>query len=62
MNCSPPEIAAINFFWDKLVPGAMVLLDDYGFVSYEEQKNAFDNEKGIEILALPTGQGLIIKI
>jgi len=42
----------------------MVLLDDYGFVSYEEQKNAlnvFAREKDIEILALPTGQGLIIK-
>jgi len=64
MNCAPPEIAAANYFWDKLVPGALVLLDDYGFVSYEEQKIAFDRfakEKGIEILALPSGQGLIIK-
>lgn len=63
MNCAPPEIAAINHFWEKLVPGAMILLDDYGFVSYEEQKiafNAFAKEKNIEILALPTGQGLII--
>jgi hypothetical protein len=64
MNNSAPEIAAANYFWDKLLPGAPILLDDYGFVRYETQKRAFDAwaaERGVEILALPTGQGLIIK-
>jgi hypothetical protein len=64
LNCVRPEIAAAHHFWDRLVPGAMLLLDDHGFVSYEEQKVAFDQfarEKGTEVLALPTGQGLIIK-
>ena len=64
MNNATPEIAAVNHFWDKLQPGAPVLLDDYGFVRYEVQKQAFDAwaaEHGVEILALPTGQGLIIK-
>jgi hypothetical protein len=59
-----PEVAAARHFWDKLVPGGIILLDDYGFVSYEEQKKGFDQfarEKGVEILALPTGQGLILK-
>lgn len=64
MNNVTPEIAAINHFWDKLQTGAPVLLDDYGFVRYEAQKNAFDAwaaQRGVGILALPTGQGLIIK-
>jgi hypothetical protein len=64
MNNVTPEIAAINHFWDRLVPGAVVLLDDYGFVSYEEQKKAFDawtREHGVEILALPSGQGMFLK-
>ncbi|WP_315750925.1 MULTISPECIES: TylF/MycF/NovP-related O-methyltransferase [unclassified Bradyrhizobium] len=64
MNNVTPEIAAINHFWDKLQPGAPVLLDDYGFVRYEAQKRAFDTwaiQRGVGILALPTGQGLIIK-
>ena len=64
MNNVTPEIAAINHFWDKLQPGAPVLLDDYGFVRYETQKRAFDAwaaQRGVEILAIPTGQGLIIK-
>jgi hypothetical protein len=64
MNNVTPEIAAAEYFWDRLVPGAMVLLDDYGFVSYEEQKRGFDRfarDRGVEVLALPTGQGLIVK-
>lgn len=64
MNNAAPEIAAANYFWDRLSPGAPVLLDDYGFVRYEAQKAAFDafaKERGVEILALPTGQGLMIK-
>jgi len=64
MNCALPEIAAAEWFWERLSPGAPVLLDDYGFVSYEEQKARFDDfalRKGVPILALPTGQGLIIK-
>ena len=64
MNCVGPEIAAANFFWPKMVPGAFMLLDDYGFVSYEEQKSGFDAfaaERGTSVLALPSGQGLIMK-
>ena len=29
MNNPIPEVAALKFFWDKLVPGAVVILDDY---------------------------------
>lgn len=64
MNCTVPEIAAATHFWDKIVPGGMVLLDDYAYSGYEEQNRAFNvfaTEKGTEILALPTGQGLILK-
>ena len=64
MNNAAPEIAAVNYFWDRLSPGAPILLDDYGFINYETQKHAFDawaNEHNVQILALPTGQGLIIK-
>jgi hypothetical protein len=63
-NCSPPEIAAIEFFWERLVPGAFVLLDDYAYCGYLSQKIAMDQfaqGKGINILSLPTGQGLLVK-
>jgi O-methyltransferase len=65
MNSAAAEVAAIEFFWDRLVPGAIVLLDDYGFRDYAPQKHAMDAfaaERGVSILSLPTGQGLIIKV
>lgn len=64
MNCAKPEIESATYFWDKLVPGAIVLLDDYAYVGFEEQHKAFGKfarDKGIKILSLPTGQGLFIK-
>jgi hypothetical protein len=64
MNAVYPEIESIQFFWDKIVSGGVVVLDDYGFPLHVHQKHAFDTfaeEKGIEILSLPTGQGIIFK-
>ena len=64
MNCSTPEVAAAYFFWDRLVPGALLLLDDYAYQGYRPQKvamDAFAQAKGNKILSLPTGQGLLIK-
>jgi hypothetical protein len=64
MNCAPPEVAALEYFWDKLVPGGVVLLDDYGFPGHEFQKTSLDRvvqARGGEILTLPTCQGLMLK-
>jgi hypothetical protein len=64
MNCVIPEVAALDFFWPKLVSGGLVILDDYGYPGCLEQKlahDAFAKSKGVQILSLPTCQGLIIK-
>lgn len=65
MNCVLPEIEALNFFWDKMVSGGMIVLDDYGYAnSTNDQKEAHDQfakSKGVMILTLPTCQGLIVK-
>jgi O-methyltransferase len=64
MNIAYPERAAMEFFWDKLVTGAVVLFDDYDWIPYREQKLTLDEfaaNHGVEILPLPTGQGLLIK-
>ena len=64
MNCTPPERATLEYFWDKLVSGAIIVLDDHGFVAHKEQKmsnDEFAKSKGLEVLILPTGQGVIIK-
>ena len=36
MNNAFPEIAAAEYFWDKVVSGAVMLLDDYGHEVHEE--------------------------
>lgn len=64
MNCSPPEVAAFDYFWDRLSPGAVILLDDYAYGGFASQKHAMDAAtaaKGIKVASLPTGQGIIIK-
>jgi hypothetical protein len=64
MNCALPEVAAAEHFWDRLVPGAVVLLDDYAYLGYESQKEAMDGfaaRRGVAICSLPTGQGLLLK-
>ncbi len=64
MNCVSPEISALNYFWDKVSKGGMIILDDYAYVTCDfqyEAHNQWAKEKGIRILSLPTGQGLIVK-
>lgn len=64
MNVAEPEIAAVNFFWHKLSSGGVIILDDYGFPAHIVQKKAMDNfakQKGVPILYIPTGQGIIFK-
>ena len=64
MNVVEPEIAAANYFWDKLVKGGVMILDDYGFPQHIHQKKPFDEfakQKNQSILCLPTAQGIIIK-
>jgi CTP synthase (UTP-ammonia lyase) len=59
-----PEIAAAEFFWPRMSLGGIIILDDYGWQGFDEQRLAFDKfakEKNVPILSLPTGQALIIK-
>jgi len=64
LNCLPPEVAAADSFWERIVPGGFVLLDDYAYEGYRSQKlgiDAFAKRRKVAVLSLPTGQGLIIK-
>ena len=64
MNCTQPEIAAGEYFWEKLTPGAVILLDDYSDFNFIEQKRAWDQfafKHDTMVLNIPTGQGIIIK-
>jgi hypothetical protein len=64
MNVTKPEIDAMEYFWDKLVSGAVLIHDDYGFPQHINQKHAVDafaKQKNVPVLSLPTGQAIIFK-
>lgn len=64
MNIVPPEIAAMEFYWQRLAAGAVVLPDDGAWATHRARKVAFDAFAEVRqamILTLPTGQGLIIR-
>lgn len=65
MNYAEPEIAAAEHFWDRLVSGAVIVLDDYGYSdNFLKIKHSFDDfarKRNVQVLLLPTGQGLIFK-
>jgi hypothetical protein len=50
--------------FDRVLPGGIVVFDDYGWKMFHEQKQAEDDfmrRRGYEVLELPTGQGLVVK-
>ncbi|MBK1694625.1 hypothetical protein CKO09_07725 [Chromatium weissei] len=64
LNNAPAEIGALERLFDRLSTGGILILDDYGWRVYREQKLAEDvwlAARGYEVLELPTGQGLVIK-
>lgn len=64
LNTAGPSVAAAEFFWDRMVSGAVMVLDDYGhtfFAGMQSGLDAFARRRGVQVLSLPTGQGLIFK-
>lgn len=64
LNSATPTIAALNYFWPRMVAGGVVLFDDYAWPGYEDTRNlvlAWLKDKDGTLLPLPTGQALIFK-
>ena len=64
LNDATAEIAALEFFWDRITPGGSIVLDYFGWAAYIAQhvaETAWFAERGYLALELPTGQGLVIK-
>ena len=64
LNNAPAEIGALEMLFDRLSPGGILILDDYGWLGYRAQKQAEDPwlaARGYQVLELPTGQGLVFK-
>jgi O-methyltransferase len=64
LNAPRAEVAVIEALYDRIVPGGMIVLDDYGWAVFHRQKEAHDElaaRLGYDILELPTGQGLVVR-
>lgn len=63
MNNAEAEIGALDAIEHRLVPGAVILLDDFGAIPYRRQhvaETAWFAQRGVPVLELPTSQGLAI--
>lgn len=65
LNEIPAEIATLEALFDRIVPGGIIILDDYEWaMAYRGQKLAEDpwfEARGYRVMPLPTGQVLVIK-
>ena len=64
LNNTKAEEESIHALWPKLSKGAFIVLDDYGWTACKDQRdmwNDFAASKGVMIVTLPTGQGLLVK-
>lgn len=64
MNNAEAEIAALEVLFDRVSPGGVVVLDDYGWLGYANQmlpERRWLMARGYHVLDLPTGQGLILR-
>lgn len=64
LNNVEAEVGALEVLFDRMTPGAVLVLDDYGWRGYWPQKEAEDKwfaARGYTVMELPTGQGMVIK-
>lgn len=64
LNNTAAEIAALDRLFDRLPKGGVIVFDDYAWMqarAQHEAEKAWFAAKGLQILAVPTGQGVFIK-
>ena len=64
LNAPEIEITCLNQMWDKILPGGILLIDDYACGGFEYTYELFNKialELNISILTTASGQGIAIK-
>lgn len=64
LNQAPAEIATLDALFERVVPGGIIVLDDYEMFYYRAQKKAEDDwfiKRGYKVFPLPTSQGIVLK-
>jgi len=64
LNSAIPTVKSLDFFFDKLESGGIILFDDYLWIGHEDTKKYVDewlkNKSGL-LLSMPTGQSIFFK-
>jgi len=63
LNSAPAESAALQKLKIRLIPGAIIVFDDYGGFEGQDQASVhedFATQNGKDLLILPTGQAIIV--
>jgi len=64
LNAAAPTGLALEYAYPRLVAGGMMVFDDYGWLEYSDQRTVIEeflSQHPDEVIALPTGQGLLVK-
>lgn len=64
LNAPEIETQCLKILWDKILPGGVVLIDDYAYSGFEYTYKLFNElakELGVSILTTASGQGIIVK-
>jgi hypothetical protein len=64
LNNATAEIQALDALFDRVSPGGVIVFDDYAWTAAKAQHAAESKwfaDRGLQVLALPTGQGLFVK-
>jgi len=64
LNSPRAEVAVVERLFDRVLPGGVIVFDDYGWKVFRRQKeaeDAFMRSRRYDVLELPTGQGLVVK-
>jgi len=64
LNNATAEIQALELLFDRIVPGGVIVFDDYLWLTARAQydaEKAWFAARGLVVLPLPTGQGVFIK-
>lgn len=65
LNAASPTAASLNYVYSRIVRGGIIVFDDYGWRAYDDQRRAIDHffsDKDEVVVALPTGQAIVVKL
>lgn len=65
VDLADPTAASLEFFGTRMAPGGVLVLDDYGMETCPGARSViqeFATRRGVIVLELPTGQGVILDL